>query len=121
MQGIRETREDRVRDRARADLADVYETHDMRKDSHWSEKARAGMTERDWRIFREDYSISYKGAALGATALPLRNWEEGNLPTPLMRAIERQVCAGCSVGSWVGRRFCPVLVWLLARAEGAGV
>ena len=27
---------------------------------HWSEKEREEMTERDWRIFREDYNISYK-------------------------------------------------------------
>lgn len=95
-QGVKETQEDRARDRVRADLADSYETFDMRKDSHWTEKPRELMTERDWRIFREDFSISYKGAALGATALPLRNWEEGNLPKALMKAIERQVCA-CSL------------------------
>ncbi|XP_039300703.1 probable ATP-dependent RNA helicase DDX23, partial [Nilaparvata lugens] len=30
-------------------------------DRHWSEKAQDEMTERDWRIFREDYSITIKG------------------------------------------------------------
>lgn len=30
-------------------------------DRHWSEKALAQMTERDWRIFREDFNISCKG------------------------------------------------------------
>jgi ATP-dependent RNA helicase DDX23/PRP28 len=30
-------------------------------DRHWSEKAKDEMTERDWRIFREDYSITIKG------------------------------------------------------------
>ena len=30
--------------------------------SHWSRKPREEMTERDWRIFREDFSIAYKGA-----------------------------------------------------------
>ena len=50
------------------------------------------MTERDWRIFREDFSIAYKGSAMGPDSLPLRNWEEARLPEDLMRAIERQVC-----------------------------
>lgn len=30
-------------------------------DRHWSEKALDEMTERDWRIFREDYNITIKG------------------------------------------------------------
>ena len=33
-------------------------------DRHWSEKALLDMTERDWRIFREDYNIAAKGALL---------------------------------------------------------
>lgn len=31
-------------------------------DRHWTEKELIEMTERDWRIFREDFSISTKGA-----------------------------------------------------------
>jgi ATP-dependent RNA helicase DDX23/PRP28 len=31
-------------------------------DRHWSEKCKDEMTERDWRIFREDYNITIKGA-----------------------------------------------------------
>ena len=30
-------------------------------DRHWSEKTADEMTERDWRIFREDYNITIKG------------------------------------------------------------
>lgn len=30
-------------------------------DRHWSEKAIDEMTERDWRIFREDYNVTIKG------------------------------------------------------------
>ena len=41
------------------------------------------MTERDWRIFREDFSIAYKGNAGGT--LPIRNWKEARLPEPLMK------------------------------------
>lgn len=42
------------------------------------------MTERDWRIFREDFDIRVKG---GKAPLPLRFWEEGNLPSSVMEAI----------------------------------
>ena len=52
---------------------------------------REDMTERDWRIFREDFSIAYKGAAMGPNSLPIRNWKEANLPDKLMRSIERLV------------------------------
>ncbi|KAI7836834.1 hypothetical protein COHA_009335 [Chlorella ohadii] len=86
--GVRETAEDRARDRRRKDYADKYEGADMRVDSHWSEKKREDMTERDWRIFREDFSISYKGV-VPAGALPLRNWDEANLPKPLKKAVDR--------------------------------
>lgn len=30
-------------------------------DRHWTEKNADEMTERDWRIFREDYNITIKG------------------------------------------------------------
>ena len=58
---------------------------------HGRLQKREDMTERDWRIFREDFSIAYKGAAMGPNSLPIRNWKEANLPDNLMRAIERQV------------------------------
>jgi hypothetical protein len=57
---VRETAEDRERDARRRDYADRYEGADMRVDSHWSEKRREDMTERDWRIFR------WGGAGAGA-------------------------------------------------------
>ncbi len=44
------------------------------------------MTERDWRIFREDFSIAYKGVSSGMSALPIRNWKEATLPPPVMQA-----------------------------------
>ncbi len=84
-QGIVETTEDRQRDKERKRVADKFE--DMRKEKHWSEKKREEMTERDWRIFREDFNIAYKG---GQSGLPIRNWEEANLPETLMKAIEKQ-------------------------------
>ena len=84
-QGVAETKEDRARDRERSRLANDYEELDSKKaDRHWSEKARGEMTERDWRIFREDFSISYKGNTGGT--LPIRDWQEAELPTALMKA-----------------------------------
>lgn len=35
------------------------------------------MTERDWRIFREDNNIVIKG---GRVPKPMREWHEYNLP-----------------------------------------
>jgi hypothetical protein len=54
--------------------------HSLQTDVHWSEKPLSKMTERDWRIFREDFNISYKG---NANTLPLRNWDEAGLPEPI--------------------------------------
>ncbi|KAK4528345.1 hypothetical protein GAYE_SCF55G6286 [Galdieria yellowstonensis] len=61
----------------------VHRRHkkDMR---HWSEKSREEMTERDWRIFREDHSIAYRG---GKAPFPARNWEETGLPRVLLDSI----------------------------------
>eukprot|EP01065_Artemidia_motanka_P038007 TRINITY_DN46893_c0_g1_i1.p1 TRINITY_DN46893_c0_g1~~TRINITY_DN46893_c0_g1_i1.p1 ORF type:complete len:661 (+),score=229.03 TRINITY_DN46893_c0_g1_i1:83-2065(+) len=44
-------------------------------DYHWSDKALKRMTERDWRIFKEDFEIDIKGGGAGAPN-PIRNWEE---------------------------------------------
>ncbi|PSC74094.1 DEAD-box ATP-dependent RNA helicase 21 [Micractinium conductrix] len=84
--GTKETAEDRARDRSRRDYADKYEGADMRIEGHWSEKSLDEMTDRDWRIFREDFNIAYKGVN---PTLPIRNWEEANLPKELMKAVER--------------------------------
>ncbi|GME71176.1 unnamed protein product [Ambrosiozyma monospora] len=65
---------------------------------HWSEKPLNQMSDRDWRIMREDFDINYKG---GKVVHPLRYWEEANIsplildqlrylrydePTPIQRA-----------------------------------
>ena len=54
-------------------------------DRHWSEKEVEAMTERDWRIFREDYAISIKG---GNIPPPFRNWDEANLPDEINKIIK---------------------------------
>ena len=51
--------------------------------AHWSTKALGDMTERDWRIFREDFNISYKSLRDGVK--PLRSWAEAALPPQLLQ------------------------------------
>ncbi|GAW81372.1 ATP-dependent RNA helicase DDX23 [Plasmodium gonderi] len=53
---------------------------------HWSEKKREEMTDRDWRIFREDNEIYIKG---GVVPPPIRRWEESNLSSDLLKAIKK--------------------------------
>lgn len=55
-------------------------------DRHWSQKKLDEMTDRDWRIFREDYSITTKG---GKIPNPIRNWEEYSLPAHILEVIEK--------------------------------
>ncbi|GAB7359208.1 hypothetical protein MBLNU230_g5867t1 [Neophaeotheca triangularis] len=52
---------------------------------HWSEKKLSDMRERDWRIFKEDYSIQTKG---GAIPNPMRTWDESGLPQPLLDVVD---------------------------------
>lgn len=57
---------------------------------HWSEKTREQMTERDWRIFREDFSISFKGMPSGqekASMMPILKWEDCSIHPDVMRGI----------------------------------
>ncbi|XP_041372275.1 probable ATP-dependent RNA helicase DDX23 [Gigantopelta aegis] len=54
-------------------------------DRHWSEKEHGNMTERDWRIFREDYNISCKG---GKIPPPLRSWKDPCIPNDIKDVIE---------------------------------
>lgn len=59
---------------------------DEEERTHWSEKPLEGMTERDWRIFKEDFNIQTTG---GKMPHPLRSWEESELPTKLKRAVQK--------------------------------
>ncbi|KAG7655720.1 DEAD/DEAH box helicase domain [Arabidopsis suecica] len=56
------------------------------EDKHWSEKKLEEMNERDWRIFKEDFNIFYKGSKIPH---PMRNWEESKLSYELMKAVKR--------------------------------
>lgn len=53
---------------------------------HWSEKRRSEMTDRDWRIFREDYVISVRASNAPAPS-PARSWDETGLPHSLLRLV----------------------------------
>lgn len=55
-------------------------------DRHWTEKEIDEMTERDWRIFREDYNITLKG---GKIPNPIRNWSESGFPKEIVEIIDR--------------------------------
>ena len=52
--------------------------------THWSTKSLEEMTDRDWRIFREDFDIRIQG---GRAIKPLRYWNEADLPDQLQNAI----------------------------------
>ncbi|KDR81517.1 hypothetical protein GALMADRAFT_239515 [Galerina marginata CBS 339.88] len=71
-------------------LADAMERRNAAKagydDRHWTEKPLEEMKERDWRIFREDFSISARG---GAIPHPLRSWKESTIPESILECIER--------------------------------
>ena len=73
-----------------AHLADARERRRAAKagfdDRHWTEKPLNEMTERDWRIFREDFSISARG---GQIPHPLRSWAESDIPQSILDCIER--------------------------------
>lgn len=60
---------------------DKKQAHD---DRHWTQKTIDEMTDRDWRIFREDFNISIKG---GNIPKPLRAWEEAAIPEQLLKII----------------------------------
>ena len=51
---------------------------------HWSDKPLDEMKDRDWRIFREDFSIAARG---GAIPMPLRTWEESTIPPKILQVI----------------------------------
>lgn len=53
---------------------------------HWSERTLSEMTDRDWRIFKEDYNIHTSG---GGLPHPLRRWGESGLPGEILKTIEK--------------------------------
>jgi len=89
-------------------LADAMERRNAAKagydDRHWTEKPLDEMKERDWRIFREDFSISARGKFIplefsfstsklsnigGSIPHPLRSWRESAIPELILECIDR--------------------------------
>lgn len=52
----------------------------------WTDKKLPDMTPRDWRIFQEEFDISYKGSH-GMHARPMRCWDESGLTHRLLQAV----------------------------------
>ncbi|KAH9180610.1 P-loop containing nucleoside triphosphate hydrolase protein [Lactarius sanguifluus] len=73
-----------------AQLADAMERRKAAKhgydDRHWTDKALDEMKERDWRIFREDFSIAARG---GNIPHPLRSWSESTIPKQILAVIDQ--------------------------------
>lgn len=68
-------------------------------DVHWSKKPIEKMKERDWRIFREDFSIAIKGAVISSKSdednknakktapKPIRYWKESSIPSQILDIV----------------------------------
>ncbi|KAI6160107.1 P-loop containing nucleoside triphosphate hydrolase protein [Pisolithus thermaeus] len=73
-----------------ANLVDAIERRKAAKsgldERHWSEKPLSEMKERDWRIFREDFSIAARG---GSIPHPLRSWAESDIPQIILDVIAK--------------------------------
>ena len=53
---------------------------------HWSSKQLLQMTERDWRIFNEEFNINYRGSKNIPHAI--RYWQECELEKPILQSIQ---------------------------------
>eukprot|EP01006_Ploeotia_vitrea_P057285 TRINITY_DN68164_c0_g2_i1.p2 TRINITY_DN68164_c0_g2~~TRINITY_DN68164_c0_g2_i1.p2 ORF type:complete len:537 (-),score=300.02 TRINITY_DN68164_c0_g2_i1:44-1594(-) len=56
------------------------------KNRHWKEKRLDEMTERDWRIFKEDFNIVTRGHNVPQ---PMRSWRESGLPDDILHTLDR--------------------------------
>ena len=89
-------------------LADPFEKRKALRsgidERHWSEKKLEEMRERDWRIFREDFSIAARGASFSVHTMacrltlswlggqiphPLRSWRESSIPVEILDVIDK--------------------------------
>uniref|UniRef100_A0A8P4PXM9 Probable ATP-dependent RNA helicase DDX23 n=1 Tax=Dicentrarchus labrax TaxID=13489 RepID=A0A8P4PXM9_DICLA len=82
----RRTLEEKEQEETRLKKMRKKEAKQRWDDRHWSQKKLDEMTDRDWRIFREDYSITTKG---GKIPNPIRNWKEYSLPAHIVEVIDK--------------------------------
>ncbi|XP_031421507.1 probable ATP-dependent RNA helicase DDX23 [Clupea harengus] len=81
----RRTLEEKEQEEVRLKKERKKEAKQRWDDRHWSQKKLEEMCDRDWRIFREDYSITTKG---GKIPNPIRNWKEYSLPPHIVEVID---------------------------------
>lgn len=72
----------------RAGIRNEFGDRRIEHTGHWSQKTRDELTERDWRIFREDFSISFKGMPPDKSMLPILGWEDCAIHPDVMRGIQ---------------------------------
>ncbi|KAF2902146.1 hypothetical protein ILUMI_04054 [Ignelater luminosus] len=82
----RRTEAEKAQEKMRLKKVRRKEEKQLWDDRHWSEKDCGEMTERDWRIFREDYNITIKG---GKIPEPIRCWGESGIQKELLEIIEK--------------------------------
>lgn len=85
---LEKRRTDAEKEQEKVRLKKVKKKEDKQKwdDRHWTEKEISEMTERDWRIFREDYNITIKG---GRIPNPIRKWGEANISKDIIDIIDQ--------------------------------
>ncbi|KAL1376547.1 hypothetical protein pipiens_016843 [Culex pipiens pipiens] len=85
---LEKRRTDAEKEQEKVRLKKVKKKEDKQKwdDRHWSEKEVDEMTERDWRIFREDYNVTIKG---GKIPNPIRSWKESGFPKEVLEIIDK--------------------------------
>ncbi|KAK3732822.1 hypothetical protein QZH41_017722 [Actinostola sp. cb2023] len=82
----RRTNEEKEQESSRILKVKAKEKKAAHDDRHWVKKKLEEMTERDWRIFREDFNISTKG---GRIPNPIRNWRESSIPTEMLDIVDK--------------------------------
>lgn len=82
----RRTLEEKEQEEVRLKKLRKKEAKQRWDDRHWSQKKLDEMTDRDWRIFREDYSITTKG---GKIPNPIRSWIDSSLPPHILEVIDK--------------------------------
>lgn len=81
----RRTHTEKAQESTRLEKVERREAKTKWDERHWSEKPLSEMAQRDWRIFKEDFSIVTKG---GNIPNPLRNWKECVLNPEVVKVIE---------------------------------
>lgn len=129
----RRTVDEKSQEHARLAKQERKEAKTKWDERHWSDKPLDEMRDRDWRIFKEDFSIITKG---GNIPPGLRNWREAELqpevrnvietigykePTPIQRQAipiglqNRDIIGVAETGSGKTAAFLiPLLTWIMS-------